>query len=220
MARYIAPVSSVGTSSASATARATVDFPAPDGPSMATTFSSRQERLESRARSRDTDTAVADQPAIDDVPSMAHAATAPASAMRWSPWLCMSAACTSPPWTTSESPSASDASTDRVEQLDDRHDAVALLHPQLGDAAEDRAALGERGGDGEHGHLVDHRLVDLDARRPQRARSDVEVPDRLAEPFVGRGELDVGAHRAEHVDELDPAGVHEHVGQGDVGALA
>ncbi len=89
--RYIAPVSSTCSPSADATPRATVDFPEPDGPSIATTRSVIRASPSSRpARSASKpgyEIATAGQPRTVVSPSAASPATAPHSAIRWSPWL-------------------------------------------------------------------------------------------------------------------------------------
>ena len=89
-ARYIAPVSSTWSPSAHATPRAIVDFPDPDGPSIATTrlVATAHRAPVRRARSSansgyDDDTAC--QPRTVLSPSIALAAIAAAIAMRWSP---------------------------------------------------------------------------------------------------------------------------------------
>ena len=92
-ARYMAPVSRVCSPSALATPRATVDFPEPAGPSIATTRAvprrarhcsagARPVKVSRSATNSGYDTAAARQPDTTDSPSTALPATAAAIAMR------------------------------------------------------------------------------------------------------------------------------------------
>ena len=71
----------------------------------------------------------------------------------------------------------------RAEEVRCGLDTVGLLDTQFGGVADDGAAAGARGGDGEDGDLVDEvgneRASDLDAVEPARGL-DAEVRQRLA----------------------------------------
>ena len=87
--RYIAPVSSMWSPSAAATPRAMVDFPEPDGPSIATTRSviAAPTGSSRSAAKPGYEIATAGQPRTVVSPSAARPATAAHIAIRWSPWL-------------------------------------------------------------------------------------------------------------------------------------
>ena len=77
-----------------------------------------------------------------------------------------------------------------------RGEAVAFLHPQLGEAAHAGAALGEGRGDGEDRIFVDHRRArargHVDAL--ERAGPHAQIADVLAAVVAAVLDLDVGAH--------------------------
>ena len=146
-------------------------------------------------------------------PSSALAATAPAIAMRWSPWLSSSAPAGRPPRTDEVVGAALHPDAEALEQIADGADAVALLDPQLGGVAELGDAVGERRRHRQRGDLVDHPrdLGALDRRAVQRRGGDPQLADRLAEALAGVGHLDGRAHAQQHVDERDAGRVERDV---------
>ncbi len=164
------------------------------------------------------DTATVRQPRTVEAPATALAATAAAMATRWSPWLFNVAARGVPPRTTSRSGPASTPTPSWVQLLVERGEPVALLHPQLRDGTELGDPLGERGRDGEGGHLVDEALRDRDLGPVERRGLHGELPDRLAEPLLTDGDADVRPHAAQRVDEPEPGRVQPDVLDDELGA--
>ena len=113
--------------------RATVDFPEPDGPSIATTSvvtrarSGQAREIARRTPGTTTRPPASRAPSI--APSSALAATAIAIAMRWSPWLLNAPASACPPRTTRPSAARFDADPELARApACSVADAVALLH--------------------------------------------------------------------------------------------
>ena len=97
---------------------------------------------------------------------------------------------------------------------------VALLHFQLGETLHPRLALGEGGEAGEHRIFVDHRrsAFGRHVHALQRARLDAQIAHGLAALEAVVEQLDIGAHRAQGVDEAAPRRIEQHVLDHDVRA--
>ena len=188
-ARYIAPVSSVSRPSAVATPRPIVDFPDPDGPSIATTRagtrhastdsrSDGEPRVRHRGRPEPTDRRLPTR----TEPGDGRGHRDPVVAVALEGRTHGRAALDDP---------AVGARLDRDPELGelllDGPDAVALLHRELGRVVDDGLAVGERGRDREHRQLVDDRLVARDVGAVERRGGDVDVADRLADLLAGDG---------------------------------
>ena len=61
-------------------------------------------------------------------------------------------------------------------------------------------------------------LVAVDDGAGQRRGAHAQVPDRLAEPVRAGLDVDAGAHAAQHVDEPEPGGVQGQLLEGELGS--
>ena len=104
-----------------------------------------------------------------------------------------------------------DPGAELSELFDQRRDAIALLHPQLGRITDLARARGERGGDREHRKLVDDGLVAVDHGSVERRVLHHEIGNRLAAAFGTWVHRDRRAHGPEHIEVREPTGIGQHV---------
>ena len=99
-------------------------------------------------------------------------------------------------------------------------DAVRFLHAQLARVADVGGTLGQRGGDGDHGDLVDEVRDFLGQQRGafQRRAVDFDVADRLAVRVV-EDFRHVRAHAGEHLEDGGAGGVEADVLDEQAGAV-
>ena len=152
------------------------------------------------------DVATERQPRTRVSPSITLAATAPAMAMRWSPWLSTSPGCRRPPRTTRRSSPCSTPTPRRVSSSP----TVAMRSLSL-----TRSSAASRNSVTPSAHAAATASTGISSITPGISAPSTVVPcngalrhpqlaHRLAEVFAGGDDLDVGAHAHEHVDERDP----------------
>ena len=112
-----------------------------------------------------------------------------------------------------------DIATHRAEVVDDGRDAIGFLHAKFAGIADDRGAIGKRGGNRKHRDLIDEvGNFAFENRRALELRAvDFDVADRFAGCLMRRLD-DVGAHAIECGDDGGARWVESDIAQGESGA--